>query len=113
MRPGPIAVLLACLLVSPPGRAAPPASVVLVVRGECPDEAAVRAALSGVLPATRLDPPPASAGAATVEISDLGARYRVTVGAETRHLDDPLRDCGERARALAVVVAMALDPLGL
>ncbi len=43
-----------------------------------------------------------------VRVADLGEGYRVEVGQESRALDDPGRDCVERARVASVFIAMNL-----
>ncbi len=45
-----------------------------------------------------------------VVVTDGGAHYTISAGGEERIIDDPDRDCSERARVAAVFAAMALDP---
>jgi hypothetical protein len=49
-------------------------------------------------------------GAEQASISDDGEAIRVHVASEERVLRDPQRGCSERARAVAVFIALVLDP---
>jgi hypothetical protein len=73
----------------------------------CPSPAALARALADMLPEARIAD---GDGALVVRIDDLGARFRLRVGADTRELADGGRRCEERARQAAVVVALALAP---
>ena len=80
----------------------------LAVSGACPDEAMMRAALRLALPGLtvrRVDPLAAAAA-----IADLGDALRLSIGESARDLPDPGRDCEERARQAALLVAIALFP---
>lgn len=46
----------------------------------------------------------------TLEVADLGRRYRVSIAGESREYGDESRDCQERARAAAVFAAITLEP---
>jgi hypothetical protein len=82
---------------------APPSDgIALDVVGACPDAAAVRALLAGLLS-------PYEASVATVSIQDRGAQYRIAVRGSATTLEDPGRNCEERARRAAVVAASALQ----
>jgi hypothetical protein len=50
------------------------------------------------------------AALSSVELEDLGPRYRVTVRGRTREYEDPERDCERRAQVAAVFVALVLSP---
>jgi hypothetical protein len=81
--------------------AAPPGDVggvALEVVGACPDAAAVRSILQGLLTADE-------ARGAPIAIWDQGPHYRIAVREAATTLDDPGRDCAARARQAAVVVA--------
>jgi hypothetical protein len=39
-------------------------------------------------------------------VDDLGDRYRIVIAGATRQFDDPRRDCSERARVIAVFIAL-------
>jgi hypothetical protein len=71
----------------------------------------VRSELGPLLPRTRVEP--ARKGAddgLQAKILDEGEAIRVQVATEERVLRDPERSCGERARAVAVFIALVLDP---
>ncbi len=90
--------------------ALPPA---LQVRGDpagCPSPVAVARALAPLLPGVPIQDQP---NAMRVEVSDRGTSYRITLRGIVREFLDPPRDCEERARASAVVIALAVDPLHL
>lgn len=70
----------------------------LDVVGTCPDPAAVRRVLSGLIA-------PDEARAAPISVQDRGPRYRISVREHAVMIDDPTRDCTERARHAAVVAA--------
>ncbi len=72
------------------------------VVGACPDAAAVRRLLAGLVSADE-------ARAAPVSIQDRGAHYRIAVREAATMLDDPARDCTARARHAAVFAANALN----
>ena len=77
--------------------------------GGCPAREAVIAAIKGVLPDVTIiaaDPGPTP----LVIVTDDGASYRVEAGGMTRTFVDPPAHCEERARKVAVVAALALEP---
>src|SRR5258706_7397365 len=82
------------------------------VRAEstCPERAAVWRAVTAL--ASREHPTTLTLQAAlsSVELEDLGPRYRVTVRDRTREYDDPERSCERRAQVAAAVVALVLSP---
>jgi hypothetical protein len=71
------------------------------VTGNCPDAEAVRRLLAGLVSAEE-------ARAAPVVIQDRGDRYRISVRKTAMMLDDPERNCAERARHAAVVASNEL-----
>ena len=76
----------------------------------CPAAGPLARVLGSMLPRHRV-----AVGAAAgirVTIDDLGPRYRVRVKDVDRVLDDPARRCPERARAAAVIAALAIAPPG-
>ncbi len=73
------------------------------VVGACPDAAAVRDVLAGLVSA-------GEARALKITIRDRGPQYRIAVDKDATTLDDPARDCAARARYVAVIVANALPP---
>jgi len=85
--------------------------IALTVVGEvtCPSREAIVDALLRLAPAARvgaaLDHPDLA-----VTVLDLGDRYRVDTDV-TKVLEDPARRCDERARATALIVALAIDAL--
>jgi len=76
----------------------------------CPERAAVWRAVTAL--ASREHPTTLTLQAAlsSVELEDLGPRYRVTVRDRTREYDDPERNCERRAQVAAVFVALVLSP---
>ena len=70
-------------------------------------QAAQNAALPASGPGAGAPPPP------SVEIVDLGDRYRVIAGGRVREYRNQGRDCTYRARVAAVFVALAVDPAAL
>ena len=86
--------------------AAPPLSgLVLDVSGQCPTRDAVLAALVPALAKDARAPE-----RVPLLVVDLGDRFQVAAGGQTRQYDDAARDCGERARVAAVYIALALNP---
>jgi hypothetical protein len=71
------------------------------VVGNCPDAEAVRRLLGGLVSAEE-------ARTAPVVIQDRGSRYRISVKKTAMMLDDPARDCAERARHAAVIASNEL-----
>jgi hypothetical protein len=112
--------LLAALASSAaPALAAPPEVLRLKSSSTCPSVAEVRRELGPLLPRTRVeanarseDSEPAADGEERIEatIADEGESIRVEVAREQRVLRDPQRSCSERARAVAVFIALVLDP---
>jgi hypothetical protein len=81
-----------------------------VVRGDtggCPDKAQVETQLAPLVPEHDLVDEDAAQGV-LVEVRDLGDAYSVTVHGRERVLEEPSRDCLERARAAAVIAALSL-----
>jgi hypothetical protein len=86
--------------------ATPPSTLTLAgARDACPSPALVAASLWGLLRATRVT----VADPGRVRIEDHGERYRIRVDADAREIEDPARDCAERARVAAVLIALTLD----
>jgi hypothetical protein len=93
--------------------AAPPPPVAVVAPGAgCPSAAAVARALGEIMPEVR-SVDPTDPDALVVQVVDRGDHYRVVAAAQSRELFDPARQCRERARASAVVVALTLRPPGV
>lgn len=83
----------------------------LQVQGEgaCPAVDVVVARLRAMLRAREVVAGP-RADALVVRHWDSGARYGVEVGPTRRELEDPARLCEDRARAVALIVALAVEP---
>jgi hypothetical protein len=86
---------------------------VSVADGACPDADLLARALAPVLGDARLAfdagaPEQAAAAAARshAQVTDLGDRYRVAIDGVEREIEDPARDCLERARVAAVFIAL-------
>jgi len=73
----------------------------------CPTPESVRESVRVLLSRAQVS---ADAAAATVDVRDFGDRYVVTANGRTREYTDETRDCGARARAAAVFVALILTP---
>jgi hypothetical protein len=79
----------------------------------CPSAKLLREQLAVLLPAgTRLavntDAP--AAGALAASLRDQGSSFSVTADGVEREVDDPARDCVERARVAAVFIALNVQP---
>lgn len=80
----------------------------------CPEPQAVWAALSALVVIDRVERrlhAPAGGGR-PIEVTDLGAAFRVRAGDRTREYEDQARDCENRAKLAAVFVALAADSAG-
>jgi hypothetical protein len=73
----------------------------------CPTPEAVKESVRVLLSRSQIV---TDTAAATVDVRDFGDRYAVTVNGRTREYTDEARDCGTRARAAAVFVALILTP---
>jgi hypothetical protein len=81
----------------------------VVASGSCPARASVISALGQAMPdATFVDG--TDDAESVVVISDGGPSYRALVGGVVRTLVDPASQCEERARKVAIVAVLALDP---
>jgi hypothetical protein len=76
---------------------------------ECPTREAVIDRLREVFPSLSIEDVPSS-DALAVEVWSRGAEYGVVLGAARRELSDPDQRCDERARKVAVVIALGLEP---
>ncbi len=82
---------------------------VQVALSACPDAAQLQAALQPLLgeqARLQVSPEPAATGVRSIAVQDEGARYRIAVGDKRRDVEDPARDCAERARVAAVFIAL-------
>lgn len=84
--------------------------LLLVARGQCPNAEAAAQHLAPLLRRHRLVATAEGDASVAAHLSDEGARFRVEVESTDRLVDEPLRDCLERARIAAVLIAMALEP---
>ncbi len=95
-------------------RLGPVSQTSLVIGGSsaCPRPDAVWSALETLIPWEHLEghARTLSPSSSTVEILDLGLRYRVIAGGRVREYKDDAHDCDHRARVAAVFVALALAP---
>jgi len=109
------AALLA--LLARPGHArAQPADPPAMVDGAsaCPEPRAVGDALGALVQVDRVEHRlrALAGGAPPVELTDLGAAFRVRAGDRTREYQDEARDCGNRAKLAALFVVLAADSAG-
>jgi hypothetical protein len=81
--------------------------------GTCPEPRAVWSELSALVGIADLAPriQRLSGTAHPVEITDLGASFRVRAGDRTREYHDVARDCANRAKVAALFVALAVDSI--
>ena len=90
---------------------APPIHVQVDAAASCPSAAMVRDQLAPLLAAgtaLAVDARSAVAGERSAKVRDLGAEYAVATQDAQRQLDDPARDCLERARVASVFIALNL-----
>ncbi|MES1205644.1 MAG: hypothetical protein ABUS79_06870, partial [Pseudomonadota bacterium] len=82
------------------------------IESVCPTAVAVEDAARALFDKTGADGGAGGGGGPTsrIAVRDLGVRYSVTVKGRTREYLDETRDCGARARAAAVFVALTLSP---
>jgi hypothetical protein len=76
----------------------------LAVSSQCPDREMLESQLAPLLGVRT----PGLDSSVRVEVSDLGDSYRVRVGTAERQVEDPQRDCQERAKVSAVFIALNL-----
>jgi len=82
----------------------------------CPSPAAVRGEVETLVPRERLNTrlrAASLAGAAPVEVVDLGVRFQIVAAGNTREYRDEARDCAHRARIAAVFVVLVIDPAAI
>lgn len=91
--------------------------IAVAATGGCPDRDAVAAALVEAMPdAAIVDAPDGATSAIGVErvpivaVSDDGAHYRAMVDGVARSFEDAAANCSDRARKVAVVAALAIEP---
>ena len=105
---GPALVLVSVMLTSP-ALAGAPSELSIDASGQCPKAEQVQQQLKPLLVETRIYV--GSARASEVAwISDEGQGFRVKVRDVERVIANPARDCKERARIAAVLVALVVDP---
>jgi hypothetical protein len=106
------AALLVVVGRTGPAAAEPDGSTDVVAgTGACPEPQAVLAALSALVVVDRVEQRlrALAGGAPPVEVTDLGAAFRVRAGDRTRDYEDDVRDCANRAKLAALFVALAAD----
>jgi hypothetical protein len=104
-------VPLASAMSIPTARADPPPSLrVVALEAGCPTAKQVATLLERMLPRTKITADSGPPSAADAVVSDQGAHFQVTVAGQERSFDDAARQCPERARHVAVFIAMVLDP---
>ena len=87
--------------------------IAVVSVGACPSRPAVISAITGAVPDVAIvdDTAPTVAGVeGVVVVSDGSASYRAMVGGVMRTLIDATANCEERARKVAIVVALSVQP---
>ena len=96
-------------LLARPALASPPRELAVSATGQCPAAERVQRQLVPLLPDTRVFVGPRES-AETVWVADAGEEFRVKVRDVERVIANPVRDCEERARIAAVLVALVVDP---
>lgn len=91
------------------GAELPPSLSIHLAPTGCPGREELASALRRLLPRTELvfaaqDAP------GRLQVSDLGASYRIELDGRERTIEDPERRCPERARTTAVFVFLTLEP---
>ena len=88
------------------------AGIALKVVGDCPTSTSVSSALEPLLPqrAIAVENGEVALPNARAMVTDLGSNFEATVADQHRVFADEGRDCDERARSVAVWIALALDP---
>jgi hypothetical protein len=76
----------------------------------CPDRALIRSELVPLLRGYELSEHNEAAPDFVARVEDLGESYTVSIGDASRTVTDPRRQCLERARVVAVFVALNLPP---
>lgn len=85
--------------------------VLIAGEGDCPSPAHVAQILKAMLPLREVAVGSAPGGdAVIVSVWDREQRYGVRVDGTTRDLSDERRRCEDRARAIALIVALAVEP---
>lgn len=96
--------LLSALTAASAARAGETPPLAWAVSSQCPSRELIENELAPLLGdrASTLDT------SVRIEISDAGESYRIRVGATDRQVQDPRRDCEERAKVSAVFIALNL-----
>lgn len=96
--------LLTGLTAGSVARASEPPRLTLAVSSQCPSRELVDSELAPLLGDRALEVPTS----ANIAITDAGESYRIRVGTAEREVNDPRRDCQERAKVSAVFIALNL-----
>lgn len=99
-----ISQILPGLTAANVARASDPSLLDMTVSSECPSRELIESELSPLLG----ERAPALDTSVGIEILDSGESYRIRVGAAEREVNDPRRDCQERAKVSAVFIALNL-----
>lgn len=103
------ALALALMLLARPALARPPDELAIAATGQCPSAERVQRQLIPLLAQTSVVVGPATS-AEVVSVADQGEKFRVKLRDVERVIENPARDCEERARIAAVLVALVVDP---
>jgi hypothetical protein len=107
------AVTLFALCSSTRARAEPPAQLTIVGAGSCPTVADVASELRRIFPTSDVTTALEPGAPNDVMLKEQSGGVTVDWSGSQRIFDDPGRRCPERARQIAVIVALMLDPLRL
>jgi hypothetical protein len=108
-----VRLLVAGLALSSPSRGTVPPVLPVVDASDCPSFDQVARELGPLLPGSRIEPGQEGAPEPVAEIVDLGSSYRIRIAGQERDIGDADRNCAERARVAAVVIALVVDPPGV
>ena len=85
-------------------------NLVAVSHCECPNPTEVRVELARLIPSMVVKTSGDEPNLETVKLADFGSRYAVSVGGTDRLFVDEGRRCDDRVHAVALAIAMALEP---
>ena len=109
-----VLVVSTAMALSSPARAdSRTVEIIAEKSNNCPSDATVATALAPLLPLLRITTVAGSADAIRAIVTDLGSRYRVAIFGSEREFTDAPRACDERAHAVAVFLAVMIDPTSL
>lgn len=107
------ALVLAIVLMARPALARTPEAIAISASGQCPAAESVQRQLVPLLVETSVETSVVAGPRGSVDevwVADEGEEFRVKVRGVERVIENPARDCEERARIAAVLIALVVDP---